>query len=312
MKFQTLIASVFFILAQSMSLPCHATNYGHDVFSPFVVNEDPGVQNSFCKDLVGAVSDTTEVSEIFQGYEYSKEMGILVDDMGFLPSYRVLPPSPRRLTFNGGRTVVDRDVSVSEIEEVHKLAKEAVAETYAGAIQPEMRAVIDRVEATLPQERSAFGVVRDRATGKIIGVLRIFEGYVDDHQKVILPALEIMRKRNLLTPGDERELLEKLKAEHFYEVGQFVIDRTLPESRRNIIRLQLIAWVKATYLNLTPPNSVMLAHVSTPIHQKHYRQQFGFNDVVLEKSFQGETDLITEKLLATTTGNLKEKLNRAQ
>ena len=172
---------------------------------------------------------------------------------------------------------------------------------------------MQKVENQLPVQNSSFGVVHDLRSGKIVGVLRSYEAYINRQNKVVLPSFEILRERNLLTDLEEKELLNAVGGSAgglktirpMIEVGQFYIDSTLAPVERLEVKRQLWAWFTAVIVARDGLPKTIVAHVSKNVLARKYRQEYGFDQTIIEKSFVENGELITEKVLTLSSEQIK-------
>lgn len=308
MKLVKIVGLALSLLSSSLTAANHS---GESLGRPFLVSWDPKwLHSPRCSEVFTSWQSNASQLELL-AYDYSTTRGIIIDDTGFLPSFNWAKRTPRRLRQRNGRLETDRDVSLAEIVQLNQLATEAVMEGYAETVQAEMRLVVNRVEAGLLKDQYSFGVVRDELTQRILGVLRVANGYVRNGH-LILPALEILRARGLLAENDEAAInthfgvVGATLKRSVQEIGQYFIARDLsPEDKVAVHRL-LASWYSTVHLQLAPRDFV-LAHVSTPVHERAYRITYGFNEKLIEKTDGG--DDITEKLLIEPTESLKLHLD---
>ena len=286
-----------------------------DLFSPFLVSPDPALSVNLCAVLLNPSLPHSDDLEL-HSYDYATSEGVIIDDTGFIASYRVAPPTLRKVIFKNRKLEIDRNVTEKEIDEVRDSANKAVARGFEKSVQPEMRDLVEKVEARLLKSQISFGVVRDQKTGKILGSLRVFKGYMS-LGKLILPSLEILREEHLLTEEDEANIKAKFKVSgsgyseqmgvSVSEIGQFNIDPTLPAKQRDAVRSQLLSWLKVGHIENTR-GTLFLVHISTPYHERHYGRRYGFGQTLIEKSSIHNSNVITEKLLLTESSALNLQL----
>ena len=274
-------------------------------FSCLVVSFDDALAAQLASAHLGA--DRMELN----AYDYSAAEAVIMNDQGFVPSIRMLPSGPRRTVVREGNVVVERNVALAEIKEVHRLAKQALDESYEGLFQPEIRRAVATVEDALDPAFVNFGVVRDLDTSKVIGVVRIARAYARGG-KIRLPALDILRSRGLLSDSDESALLSRFGYRRnsagwegltlgAFEVGQFYLDSSLTARRRDMVRDHLLLWMAARNIESTRDESLALVHTSRAAHDRLWKNQYGIEELVLEKT---GSDRITERVRSTSAGAL--------
>lgn len=249
------------------------------------------------------------------GYEYAVSEGYIIDDNSFLPVVYPAAAQPKKMTFDKNGVNSDRLVHEKEIAEIHKLMKAQIDEGYQSAIQSEIIKTVQKVENELPVQNSSFGVVHDQRSGKIVGILRSYEAYINQQNKVVLPSFEILRQRKLLTDAEEKELLKSVGSpsgglkttKSMIEVGQFYIDGNLAPAERLEVKRQLWAWFTAVILEKGQPETVV-AHVSKNVLARKYKQEYGFDQTAIEKSFLEKGETITEKVLTVSAVQMKQHL----
>ena len=91
-------------------------------------------------------------------------------------------------------------------------------------------------------------------------------------------------------------------------MGQFYIDSTLTLKERVEVRRQLWIWFTATHLNDSAGNKIVIAHVSKEVLARKYKVEYGFDQNIVEKTFQTDQIQITEKVLMVSSEKMKSKL----
>ncbi len=239
-------------------------------------------------------------------YEYAVSEGYIIDDSSFLPVVYPAEPQPKKITFDKNGVRSSRLVQQKEIAQIHELIKAKIDEGYQTAIQSEIIKTLQKVENELPVQNSSFGVIRDLRSGKIVGVLRSYEAYINHQNKVVLPSFEILRQRNLLTDLEEKELLRSVRP--MIEVGQFYIDATLTPTERLEVKRQLWAWFTAVIVAKDHRPKTIVAHVSKNVLARKYKQEYGFDQIIIEKSFVENGQIITEKVMTLKSEQMKLNL----
>ena len=283
-----------------------------DLFKPFAISDDVSVM----KKLLTYISSQESIPWLeLSGYSYSASSGYIIDDSGFLPTVTKAKPLPKKIVLNKDSVSSERDVSAHELSEVHHTAKLAIDAGYQNAIQSDIIKTVQEVEESLPVNHSSFGVVRDKRSGKIVGSLRAYQGFISADHKLILPSFEILRKRDLLSDRDESQLMKNLgsglyngQLKAIIEVGQFYIDSTLTLQERIEVRRQLWIWFTATHLNDPASHKMVIAHVSKEVLARKYKVEYGFDQNIVEKTFQTDQMQITEKVLMVSSDKMKSKL----
>lgn len=163
------------------------------LFDCFVASYD----SKFVADLEAARLARANLE--LSGYDYQSSEGILVNDTGFVTSFRKLPPTTRRTTLVDGKAKILRGLPTMEVDQVRMLAQKAVLDSYEGLIQPDIRDALNQVEDQIEPSQLTFAVATDLHSKKVLGVVRVVNAYLKDG-KVCLPALEVMRRRKLLRP----------------------------------------------------------------------------------------------------------------
>jgi hypothetical protein len=312
-RFSFLIVATLAIAGGTWPSIARAGGY-YDVFSPYLMPNDPLFQDSLCSVLIKFADSKFS----FHGYDYAASEGYIIDDSGFIASVRPAPPTPRRSDFENGKALVARDITENEISEIQHFAREAIVKGYEKSVQPLMREIVRRVEDRLPRENTSFGIVRQRESGKIVGVLRYFEGYIS-RGRVILPALDILRDRELFNAEDEAHVKQRLRASGtdgfesrienpVAEIGQFYIDPELSREERDQVRVHLLSWLLVRHVEAAAPSSLAVIHVSTPIHQRLYKRDYGFREPFVRDSFTDPATNIVEKTLETPMASLRDHL----
>lgn len=249
-----------------------------------VISLDQRLLARFCGETL---TSPEAMNFALEGYDFRATSEVWVDD-SFVISVGMTPPAPRRIRFGTDGASVDRRVSEADVAQVRDLARQAVLEGYAGVIQPEIIRAVDEVEATIAPAQVTFGVVRDLRTGEIVGANRVVRAVVRDG-KVILPSLEVMRRRGLLTPGDEARIRERLGfreargqatlSARVQEIGQFFIDKRLRAAGRELVRKRLLLWLAARSMDPADGGGIALMHTSSLAHERRWRQ-FGFSSLI--------------------------------
>ena len=278
---------------------------------------------------VFVTTDTSTVQSLFQnlkaprqmsflelaGYDYAVSPGYIIDDSGFIPQVHTADPLPRKIIYGVDGLTSSRSITTHEILQIHHIARTAIHRGYKNNIQNQMIKTVQDVEDELPIQKSSFGIVKDLRIGKIVGTLRAYQGFVSPQKKIILPSFEIMRKRNLLSNKDEAEILELAGPTYgsettraIVEIGQFFIEASLAPEERLEVRRQLLSWLNATVLEKGLYEKIIVAHVSKNILARKYQQEYGFDRMLIEKSFQENQETITEKILIVKSNQLKLKL----
>jgi hypothetical protein len=306
--------AVYLVMLLGMTISCRnlaAQISGRELFSPFLESNDPRFFYSLaCQRLLNKTISDANSTLSLSGYDYSSMPGVVVDDLGFIPSYRILRPTPRQLDYRDQRFYISRRVSQAEISDVNALARETVISGYKGSIQPEIMKIVKDAEGELDLSNYSFGVVRRKTDNKIVGVLRVTDGYVRDGKLFIL-ALEILRRRGLFRAEDEVKINSRFGIHvdgHMdvpvREIGQYYLDPSLAPADMVTARHLLLSWLVIAHLDRAP-NVLNLVHISTPRHEAAYRRFYGFNDLIVKKS----DGAITEKILSTTSESLVNYLN---
>ena len=306
-----LIALQSILLINSLSSPAIAEDDDF-LLKPVLYSLDRG----HSQQLENYLSRPTSTPYLhLSGYEYSVSEGWILDDLGFIPNFYQLPPQPKKISFNHHGLKTCRDVCQKEIAEIHHLVKEKIDEGYQSNIQNEIIKTVQKVENELPVENSSFGVVHDQRTGKIVGVLRSYEAFINDQGKVVLPSFEILRQRNLLSDDEEARLLTTIGArtgssskKSMVEVGQFYIDATLSPTERLEVKRQLWAWYTAMVIYPDKTEKIIVAHVSKNILARKYKQEYGFDNTIIEKTFTEGATEITEKVITVSATVMRQKL----
>lgn len=281
--------------------------------APLVIEPDAWLGHTLQK--VGAAHPLKGNPKLtLEGYDYLASGGVEIDDLGFLPSIRHFPGGPRRVRWTQAETQIDRSIGEAEVREVHNAAKQAVHDSYEGVIQPEIIELVNRVEAKLDPHRISFGVVRDNGTGKVVGAVRVAQAYMENG-KLILPSLEILRARGLVTPAQEEALLKffEVKTPVYgpptfrpaEEIGQFYIDKALPAAEREATRERLLLWLAARNVHAGATGQIEIVHTSRKAHEVLWGKTYGFSQPLIE----GQAGGITDKVQFTTSPELHAKLS---
>ena len=306
-----MVAAQIILLVSSLSLRAVAEDNDY-LFKPVLYSLDNGTS----KQLESYLSRQTSTPYLhLSGYEYSVSEGWILDDLGFIPNYYQIPPKPKKISFDHLGLKTCRDICQKEISKIHHLVKEKIDEGYQSNIQNEIIKTVQKVENELPIEHSSFGVVHDQRTGKIVAVLRSYEAFINGQGQVVLPSFEILRQRNLLSSDEEARLLQTIGGTHgsktknvMIEVGQFYVDATLSPTERLEVKRQLWAWFTAMVIDSAKNEKIIVAHVSKNILARKYKQEYGFDNTIIERTFTEGDTAITEKVMTVSSTVMREKL----
>ncbi len=276
----------------------------YDELDPFVPF-DPFVTQVLCGELLEKSSPFARF--VTEGYTYVSSPGVILDDNGFIPSVYWLPATLRKITLHGKVAKVDREIERSEIDAVRRKAREAVLDSYEEKIQPEIRALVNKIEDGIRPENVSFGVVRDEKGG-IVGVVRFAKAEFRDG-KVRLPALDILRERGLLSPDEELAIAKRFGYVDGYagtppvEIGQLFIEKTLSADDREAVRDRLFLWI-ASHLALSSEAAPIVGHTSRIEHYNLWAKTFDLREKVIEKV----DPIVTETVTVTTIGRCLAKV----
>ena len=287
----------------------------HADFETIIVLYEPTFTHPLCDELMSKhLQDPTLKVE---AYAYAAPTGVDFNPYGFLSSFMELPWGPKKITLHHETTVQDLELSKSEVDQARAEARAAVKKGMEGRVQSKIIEDVNAVEDTLDHQYIKFVLVRDEKTNGILGTWRTVTAYAKNG-KVILPSLEIERKRHLLTEEDENELraLFGYKNENGYESlmrnikeeGQFYISDSISAEKRAAVRGAILAWLTGTDSAIAGSNDLRIAHTSDAQHTELSARHYGFSTPIsfLTKSSEG----IVETVSSSTADQFYQKIRK--
>lgn len=230
--------------------------------------------------------------------DYASAEAILITDEGFLPSWRIDQITPRVVTIDSEQSIqVKRKISTLVPKAIQEKAISDVYKNYPVSVKTELLNLVEEVEKGLPEENVSFGVISDKITKELKGMLRAYKAKQFTGENSDLPVQRMLKARGLSSP--------KLDALRFrsdlIELGSYFIFRGTPSERLQLRNL-LFAWVSQI---ITPANRgvVFVAHVATEGHRKLYESLFGYE--VLESVYDSKLN-VTEYILIVKAEKLQK------